>query len=173
MDSWFGGLIFGGAYFRNFTVLHKNMSLKKSLKKRFDMNIQEKVTKRRKQQPAQQARGSSGRKREWVRAMETPSPLACLLLARPFFLVPTTSKRLLRKLRKQISLFHPGSKMVESAELRKPKHEKKKTKQNKTKTEGNWVKFLFHAPPTFNVPLTFASSPLSDSLEQAKIDQRM
>ena len=44
----FGGLIFGGAYFRNFTVLHKNMSLKKSLKKRFDMNIQEKVTKRRK-----------------------------------------------------------------------------------------------------------------------------
>ena len=48
MGSWFGGLIFGGAYFRNFTVLHKNMSLKKSLKKRFDMNIQEKVTKRRK-----------------------------------------------------------------------------------------------------------------------------
>ena len=165
MGSWFGGLIFGGAYFRNFTVLHKNMSLKKSLKKRFDMNIQDKVTKRRKQQPAQQALGSSGRKRERVRAMETPSPLACLLLARPFFLVPTTSKRLLRKLRKQISLFHPGSKMVESAELRKPKHEKK--------TEGNWVKFLFHAPPTFNVPLTFASSPLSDSLEQAKIDQRM
>ena len=26
------------------------------------------------------------------------SPLACLLLARPFFLVPTTSKRLLRRL---------------------------------------------------------------------------
>ena len=25
-------------------------------------------------------------------------PLACLLLARPFFLVPTTSKRLLRRL---------------------------------------------------------------------------
>ena len=48
MGSWFGGLIFGGAYFRNFTVLHKNMSLKKSLKKRSDMNIQEKVTKRRK-----------------------------------------------------------------------------------------------------------------------------
>ena len=33
-----------GAYFRNFTVLHKEMSLKKSLKKRFDMNIQKKVT---------------------------------------------------------------------------------------------------------------------------------
>ena len=172
MDSWFGGLIFGGAYFRNFTVLHKNMSLKKSLKKRFDMNIQEKVTRRRKQQPAQQALGSSGRKRERVSAMETPSPLACLLLARPFFLVPTTSKRLLRKLRKQISLFHPGSKMVESAELRKPKHEKKnKTKQNKNGRKLG--KILFHAPPTFNVPLTFASSPLSDSLEQAKIDQRM
>ena len=169
MGSWFGGLIFGGAYFRNFTVLHKNMSLKKSLKKRFDMNIQEKVTKRRKQQPAQQALGSSERKRERVRAMEAPSPLACLL-ARPFFLVPTTSKRLLRKLRKQISLFHPGSKMVESAELRKPKHEKKNKKK---KTEGNWVKFLFHASPTFNVPLTFALSPLSDSLKQAKIDQRM
>ena len=29
---------------------------------------------------------------------EAPSPLACLLLARPFFLVPTTSKRLLRRL---------------------------------------------------------------------------
>ena len=58
--------------------------------------------------------------------------------------------------------------MVESAELRKPKHEKKKKK--KKKTEGNWVKFLFHAPPTFNVSLTFALSPLSDSLEQAKID---
>ena len=28
----------------------------------------------------------------------TPSPFACLLLARPFFLVPTTSKRLLRRL---------------------------------------------------------------------------
>ena len=28
----------------------------------------------------------------------TPSPLACLLLARPFFLEPTTSKRLLRRL---------------------------------------------------------------------------
>ena len=40
----FGGLIFGGAYFRNFTVLHKEISLKKSLKKRFDMNIQKKVT---------------------------------------------------------------------------------------------------------------------------------
>ena len=165
MGSWFGGLIFGGAYFRNFTVLHKNMSLKKSLKKRFDMNIQDKVTKRRKQQPAQQALGSSGRKRERVRAMETPSPLACLLLARPFFLVPTTSKRLLRKLRKQISLFHPGSKMVESAELRKPKHENKNGRK--------LGKIPFHAPPTFNVPLTFASSPLSDSLEQAKIDQRM
>ena len=94
MDSWFGGLIFGGAYFRNFTVLHKNMSLKKSLKKRFDMNIQEKVTKRRKQQPAQQARGSSGRKRERARARETRT--RCFLLARSFFLVPTTSKRLLR-----------------------------------------------------------------------------
>ena len=34
------------------------------------------------------------------------SPLACLLLARPFFLVPTTSKRLLLMLnRRQSSLF--------------------------------------------------------------------
>ena len=30
------------------------------------------------------------------------SPLACLLLARPFFLVPTTSKRLLRRLVTQL-----------------------------------------------------------------------
>ena len=51
--------------------------------------------------------GSSGRKGERARARETrgggegeetPSPLACLLLARPFFLVPTTFKRLLRRL---------------------------------------------------------------------------
>ena len=33
-----------------------------------------------------------------ARAEEASSPLACLLLARPFFLVPTTSKRLLRRL---------------------------------------------------------------------------
>ena len=33
-----------------------------------------------------------------ARGEGAPSPLACLLLARPFFLVPTTSKRLLRKL---------------------------------------------------------------------------
>ena len=34
------------------------------------------------------------------------SPRACLLLARPFFLVPTTSKRLLRMLnRRESSLF--------------------------------------------------------------------
>ena len=33
-----------------------------------------------------------------------PSPLACLLLARPFFLVPTTSKRLLRRLEKALLL---------------------------------------------------------------------
>ena len=32
------------------------------------------------------------------------SPLACLLLARPFFLVPTTSKRLLRRL-KDVQLY--------------------------------------------------------------------
>ena len=45
---------------------------------------------------------SSGRKRERARARETReralSPLAWLLLAHPFFLVPTTSKRLLRRL---------------------------------------------------------------------------
>ena len=73
-----------------------------------------------------QALGSSGRKRERARARETrerwwsactegprksfqlafssafragaPSPLACLLLARAVFLVPTTSKRQLRRL---------------------------------------------------------------------------
>ena len=48
-------------------------------------------------QPAQQALGSSGRKRERTRARETRN-LACLLLLRAFFLVPTTSKRLLRRL---------------------------------------------------------------------------
>ena len=34
-----------------------------------------------------------------ARGEGAPSPLACLLLARPFFLVPTTPKRLLRKLK--------------------------------------------------------------------------
>ena len=40
------------------------------------------------------------RKRERARARETHDgcPLACLFLARPFFLVPTASKRLLRRL---------------------------------------------------------------------------
>ena len=28
--------------------------------------------------------------------------------------------------------------------------------------------FLFFTPPTFRVPFTFASSPLSESVEQAK-----
>ena len=52
-------------------------------------------------QPAQQALGSSGRKREQARARETRK---CLLLARPSFLVPTTSKRLLRRLKSNLNL---------------------------------------------------------------------
>ena len=41
------------------------------------------------------------RKRERVRARETRKGcLACLLLARPFFLVPATSKRMPRRLLK-------------------------------------------------------------------------
>ena len=48
----------------------------------------------------------------------------------------------------------PGSEIVGSATLRKRKHEKK----NKKKNEG----------PTFRVPLTFASSPLSENVEEAK-----
>ena len=43
----------------------------------------------------------------------------------------------------------PGSEIVGSAELRKRKHEKK------------------NGPPTVRVPFSFASSPLSESLEQA------
>ena len=46
--------------------------------------------------------GSSGRKKGGARQRETREgrgrPLACLLLAHPFFLAPTTSKRLLRRL---------------------------------------------------------------------------
>ena len=56
--------------------------------------------------------------------------------------------------------------MVESAELRNREHE--------NKTGGNWGEkgrlspflFLFPAPPTFRVPLSLASSPLSENLEQ-------
>ena len=43
---------------------------------------------------------------------ETPSPLACLLLACPFFLVPTTSERLLRRLR--------GGQRLKNAEKTQP-----------------------------------------------------
>ena len=57
------------------------------------------------QQSSWRSSGSSGRKRERARARETRPPLACLLLARPFFLVPTTSKRLLRKLPRKRSWF--------------------------------------------------------------------
>ena len=46
----------------------------------------------------------------------------------------------------RFSLFHAGSEIVGSAELRKRKHE------------------------TFRVPFSFASSPLSESLEQASAD---
>ena len=43
---------------------------------------------------------------------ETPSPLACLLLACSFFLVPTTSERLLRRLR--------GGQRLKNAEKTQP-----------------------------------------------------
>ena len=53
-------------------------------------------------QPTQQVLGSSGRKKGRAHERETREgrgrPLKCLLLAHPFFLVPTTSKRLLRRL---------------------------------------------------------------------------
>ena len=39
----------------------------------------------------------AGAWKKW--AKERTGALACLLLARPFFLVPTTSKRLLRRLK--------------------------------------------------------------------------
>ena len=68
------------------------------------------------------------------------------------------------------SLFHPGSEIVGPGELRKREHE--------NKTGGNWGEkgrgslslpsfFLFPVPPPFRVPFTFASSPLSESLERA------
>ena len=61
----------------------------------------------------------------------------------------------------------PGSEIVGPAELRK--------REDENKTEGNWGEqalslflFLFFASPTFRVPFTFASSPLPESLEQAR-----
>ena len=57
--------------------------------------------------------------------------------------------------------------------------ELKKREQENT-AEGNWgeqglwsslsLHFSFFPPPTFRVPFTFASSPLSESLEQANIN---
>ena len=46
--------------------------------------------------------------------------------------------------------------------------------EHKNKTGGNWGEkgqffFFFPAPTNFRVPFTFASSPLSESLEQAII----
>ena len=62
------------------------------------------------------------------------------------------------------SLFQaPRYNVVGSGELRKRKHGNKKA--------GNSLPFsffLFPAPPTFRMPFSFASSPLSESLEQAK-----
>ena len=52
----------------------------------------------------------------------------------------------------------PGSEIVGSAELRKRKHE--------NKTRGNWKLKLFPTRPTFRLPFSFESSPLSESLEQ-------
>ena len=50
------------------------------------------------------------------------------------------------------------------------KKKKKKHKENKTKKGRIPFFFLFPAPPTFCAPFTFASSPLSESLEQANWD---
>ena len=86
-------------------------------------------------QPAQEVLGSSGRKKGRARMRERETregrgrPLACLLLAHPFFLTPTISKRLLRRLsnvvleirsttRKVISHFEPLAQPTE-----KPPHE--------------------------------------------------
>ena len=54
-----------------------------------------------------------------------------------------------------------------------------KTREHENKTGGNWgeqglwsslsLHFSFFPPPTFRVPFTLASSPLSESLEQANI----
>ena len=67
----------------------------------------------------------------------------------------------------------PGSEIVGPAELRKSEEE--------SKTGGNWGEkgrrlslpsfFLFPAPPTFRVPFSFTSSPLSESLEQARLQE--
>ena len=56
----------------------------------------------------------------------------------------------------------PGSEIVKSAELRKREHGKKDRKKKKKNGRK-----LFSHPQTFLVPFIFASSPLSESLEQA------
>ena len=42
-----------------------------------------------------------------------------------------------------------------------------KIKREETGESGGGFLFLFPAPPFFHVPFSFASSPLSESLEQA------
>ena len=55
----------------------------------------------------------TGARERHARGEGAPSPLACLLLARPFFLVPTTSKRLLRRLKTAL----PPTPFLSSASL--------------------------------------------------------
>ena len=58
-------------------------------------------------------RGNGRARGRHARGEGTPSsPLACLLLARPFFLVPTTCKRLLRRLPSERYLQHEEVKFV-------------------------------------------------------------
>ena len=55
--------------------------------------------------------------------------------------------------------------------MRKSEHEKKKQREETRKRKGDlpFSFFLFPAPPTFCVPFTFASSPLSERLEHASV----
>ena len=73
---------------------------------------------------------------------------------------------------RRLGLFQVPTEIVGSAELRKCKHEKNKTKQ---KNGGNWEEAgpsfsLFSALPLLCLPQSFVSSQPSENLEQAKDD---
>ena len=79
-------------------------------------------------------------------------------------------RALLNRIRQRQEIFEsnwtqpvPGSEIVGSAELKKREHE------NNNNNNGKKL-FLFLSQPTFRVPFTFTSSPLSESLKQAKLN---
>ena len=72
-----------------------------------------------------------------------PSPLACLLLARTFFLLPTTSKRLLRRIRRLSAVQIRGVSRTSAITAKFANFDQKKCKPSlQTKKGRNFGAFI-------------------------------